>query len=609
MSGKRQPMTKQKRIFTITGVVVLICALIVGVILLIRNFTRKPVEVFPVSNINNGMVDDGGTLSGQVAQGDVQTLKLLEAPLESIKVKEGSKVKVGDVLATFDMTQVKLTKLSHKARLGAVESELRRAKRELARVSNLTPAPEDGGGDGGGGEEPRVKRIDHGELPFVDKLTPKSKSATEGKNVEYYVEATGGASLYDLLYFVKPDTVISSDFLKMLKEQNKTCELRLFTIGDDKKPVRCGSWVLVGSLLPAETADSSSQTEEDTGTGTGTGTEDSSTGADEGSASENTNNESTSGAQKNDAYADWRAGAGIIGKDGKTLEENPKVVRNCGVFVSMPPLVYERFEEVPLEDDNNDDGEAPEEQSYTREQIDNMIREQKKAVETASLDVREARIAVQQDELVNDKGEVQAKIAGTVTKVADPKKIRKGDTLLSVQGKAAYSVTIYVDELSRNSIQIGDTYRINTYQSGASGIAHVKKVGTVPAPSGQYASGNPSNTFYPVTCEVTELDDPSMSFEVGEGCDARKSTDEDESDIISLDKMYIRNDKDGYYVMAANPQGRLERRGIKVGRIYWGSTIEVKDGLTQDDKIAFPYGRDVVEGAPTKEVDSPSMDF
>lgn len=621
------------------AIAAVVLVLLVGGALVIRHATRKPVEVFSVGVVSVGQIDDGNMLSGAVAQGDVQAIKLMETPVESIKVKEGDSVKAGDILATYDNTQVKLTKLSHSARLGAAESELRRAQRELARVSSLKPAPADGGG---GNTEPPVQKIDHGNLPFVDKLTRETKPPTKGQNADYYFEATGGKSLYDLVFFVTPDTLVTSDFLRMLKEQNKSCELRLFTVNQEGQSMRVGSWVLVGSLLPADTADSSTQTADtgvDVGTDTGedaaVGTTDGGTSdsadqtapdassetngdmqhnsgddageqGDTGGSSPDSTEDPTTKPKANPAYAEWRAGEGLIAQDGHSLEKKPKLIRSCGVYVALPPLVYERFEIVPIEDDGSS---VPEEESHTREELNEMIREQQAAVENARLDVREARVAVQQDKFINDKGEVTAKIAGKVSKVADLKKIKKGDTVLVVQGKAAYTVTLYVDELMRDAIKIGDSYRITTFMSGASGLSEVKNIGTVPVSDQQYGPGNPSSSFYPVTCAVSELDDPSMSFEVGEGCSATKESSEGESMPLNIEKMYVRTDNKGSFVMVANEHGKLERRGVQVGKIYWGSIVEIKRGLTPEDKIAFPYGRDVVEGAATKTVDGPSMDF
>ena len=42
---------------------------------------------------------------------------------------------------------------------------------------------------------------------------------------------------------------------------------------------------------------------------------------------------------------------------------------------------------------------------------------------------------------------------------------------------------------------------------------------------------------------------------------------------------------------------------MTTGKALWGSYTEVLEGLTPDDYIAFPYGKNVTEGADTVESD------
>ena len=45
--------------------------------------------------------------------------------------------------------------------------------------------------------------------------------------------------------------------------------------------------------------------------------------------------------------------------------------------------------------------------------------------------------------------------------------------------------------------------------------------------------------------------------------------------------------------------GRLEKQYVQTGSILWGSYVEIKSGITVDDYIAFPYGKNVKDGAAT----------
>ena len=50
-------------------------------------------------------------------------------------------------------------------------------------------------------------------------------------------------------------------------------------------------------------------------------------------------------------------------------------------------------------------------------------------------------------------------------------------------------------------------------------------------------------------------------------------------------------------------KGVLKKQEISVGAtVDSGYSVIVKGGLSEDDLIAFPYGKDVKEGAKTKEV-------
>ena len=65
-------------------------------------------------------------------------------------------------------------------------------------------------------------------------------------------------------------------------------------------------------------------------------------------------------------------------------------------------------------------------------------------------------------------------------------------------------------------------------------------------------------------------------------------------DVIGIVNSKVGNDK-------------LKKQNVVTGKLLWGSYYEVKSGLSEEDYIAFPYGKTVVEGADTKE--SSSSDY
>ena len=87
-------------------------------------------------------------------------------------------------------------------------------------------------------------------------------------------------------------------------------------------------------------------------------------------------------------------------------------------------------------------------------------------------------------------------------------------------------------------------------------------------------------------------------MEEGQYIDLSLSAQTD-TDTFCIPKMYIREENGQSYVYADN-NGVLEKRYITLGRsLSDGYYMEILDGLTLDDLIAFPYGKAAQEGVKT----------
>ncbi len=82
-----------------------------------------------------------------------------------------------------------------------------------------------------------------------------------------------------------------------------------------------------------------------------------------------------------------------------------------------------------------------------------------------------------------------------------------------------------------------------------------------------------------------------MQMTVGEYCNITLMDDGSSDGGSYLELMYVRKDEQGSYVMKANDQNKLEKRYIATGKTVWGSMVEIRGGLTMDDRIAFPTAR------------------
>ena len=68
----------------------------------------------------------------------------------------------------------------------------------------------------------------------------------------------------------------------------------------------------------------------------------------------------------------------------------------------------------------------------------------------------------------------------------------------------------------------------------------------------------------------------------------------------SISNAFICYEEDGSTYVWAENGGKLEKRGVVVGEAnYMLGTVEILEGLTEEDYIAFPDMELCVEGAPT----------
>ena len=72
---------------------------------------------------------------------------------------------------------------------------------------------------------------------------------------------------------------------------------------------------------------------------------------------------------------------------------------------------------------------------------------------------------------------------------------------------------------------------------------------------------------------------------------------------IYLQNPFLRTEQGKSYVYVMGENDRLEKRYVKTGKALWGSYMEILSGLTEEDLVAFPYGKNVKPGAPAREGD------
>ena len=72
---------------------------------------------------------------------------------------------------------------------------------------------------------------------------------------------------------------------------------------------------------------------------------------------------------------------------------------------------------------------------------------------------------------------------------------------------------------------------------------------------------------------------------------------------VYLENAFIRQEQGRHYVYLRGADGKLEKRYVSVGKSLWGSYKQILSGITEEDMLAFPYGKNLKEGADTLESD------
>jgi len=240
--------------------------------------------------------------------------------------------------------------------------------------------------------------------------------------------------------------------------------------------------------------------------------------------------------------------------------------------------------------------------SMTREELN-------KAVAAKTQEIKETEISNKLAKLDLDKklrelgdGNVYAEFSGTVKTVRDATEAyNNSEAVVELSGGGGYYVSGTLSEMDLGNVKVGDTVQISSWRTGAFCEGKIVSIDDYPTQnSNNWGDGNRNASYYPFKIFVEE----DANLEPNDYVDIqyqKVSTQQQTGSSLYLQSMFIREDNGKSYVMVRNEDGRLEQRWVQTGRDLWGSYTQIRGGLTIDDYVAFPYGRDVVEGAQTKE--------
>ena len=240
--------------------------------------------------------------------------------------------------------------------------------------------------------------------------------------------------------------------------------------------------------------------------------------------------------------------------------------------------------------------------SMTQLEINKAILEKAQAVKEQEVNLKVAKLKLDKKLAELGDGNVYAEFDGTVKAVRNPDEAyNNSEAVVELSGGGGYYVTGTLSEMDLGSVQVGDSVSISSWMTGAACEGTIVSIDDYPTSNGSnWGDGNRNVSYYPFKVFVTE--DANLQPNDYVDIQYQKDTSAEESgSSLYLQSMFIREDNGKSYVMARGEDGRLEQRWVQTGRDLWGSYTQIRGGLTIDDYVAFPYGRDVVEGAHTQE--------
>jgi hypothetical protein len=192
---------------------------------------------------------------------------------------------------------------------------------------------------------------------------------------------------------------------------------------------------------------------------------------------------------------------------------------------------------------------------------------------------------------------------GTVISIGNPDGESDEEYFAKVANEEGLYAKGSMSELDLEQIHVGDTISGMMTDTGVSFTAVVKEISQYPDTEGSsysFSSGNSNASYYPFYALLDDTEDITE----GDAEIQLSETVTTSADSIYLEKYFVRSGSDGRnYVYIEGEDGLLKKQYVTTGKTVYSWAIEIVSGLKSTDNIAFPYGTDVAEGAPTKEVD------
>ena len=527
-----------------------------------------PVKVYPVSYFVGNWYESSSSFSGNVVVSNEQNIYIEKDKLvKGIYASPGDSVKAGDVILEYDTTQESLKLDTMYAQLQVSYTDLRLAENQLEKLNNTTPIEDDA------------------EIP----KTPAEKKLEEAEKA--YDEASEKTIAPLTEYNEAQKTVLE------LKDEmdTKQKEYDLSVIDRDKASKELDDFYKKNNIATCTDAVPEKIPRTDEEIKNDVYKLDKVIISQHGGLCTVLERANTAYGQKYNALLEITEKLEKATSD--CNEKQKKYEQAMDVANKAEAEVDKALEELKKEQDEQ--LENPE-IVYTKTELARAIRLKNEEIRNLNLRIQNQNLSIKRQEKAIEKCKVLAEFDGVVrfNEVTDD--VYSGmSPAIVIDASGVYSAVINVDELSLDEIYIGEQVDILSYDTGMSYTGKVSKIAENPSESGGYYEYTASS--YPVSVVIDGGEDLSEGMWV-EVTTAQTTNYESLQNEIVIPLALCKKENASYYVMKRE-NGRLKKQVISTGKIYYGTEIVVKAGITASDYIAFPYEKDAVEGKVCKEAD------
>lgn len=600
---------KLKKFFVVLLVLLLIGGAAAGGAYAYQSYQKEntQTQVFYVSNLSYGYSSDAMTSAGYVTNDYEQSVYLEDKSVVEVKVEEGTKVKIGDPLLVLDTTEEQLQIDMKNLELQKVENDIKIAEKDITELKKRIPGSStttnnqsQGNGTSGSGTSGTSGSGTNGSSGSGSSTKGSSLSSNSAKGIsaisstdDFHLANAKGASTtttsagssviimeveqrdgdaYNYIdknaepyegkgtpekpyrFLCTQECYVLGSYLNQLVKNEQVAAFEIWSGNSVDEGTLLSCWTVNGTERSTVAEDSKWKvaTQQQITTEVAAEDEDDDSDTDDDDDSDNSGSSGSSSSNS--------SGAGSS------------------------------------QDDNDDDGK-------TVDELKKDLAEKESDLKELQIDKKSAELELEKLQKAKDQATILATINGVVTTIGDLENPpTDGSAFMEISGAEGLYIKGAVSELLLDQIEVGQEISANSWSDGQTYPAKITEISEYPSDNsgGYYGEGNPNVSYYSFTAYMEE----STGLSNGDYVDLSiMPVDSEESaNSLYIEKAYVRTENGKSYVLKAGEDDRLVKQYVQTGKTIYGSAVEIKAGLKDDDRIAFPYGKTAKEGV--KAVDS-----